>query len=217
MAGVTEIAALEDVKNYLRFPNPSETSPDDVVLQVLMDAATQAIEREVGHIVAKNITAERHNGGCQSIFVRQVPVLYVQNVEEGWGYYNWDLASQTVNTQPPPSIWAYSLDKPDQGLITRRGPGNVIYPFVIGTNNIRIDYVVGRETVPPAAVLAFLELVAFWYRNSQLREANNPSGTFNAMNADETRTTGMAAINLGVPSQIIEMLNAAGRRRPFIS
>lgn len=214
---IAEIASLTQVRQYLRMPNPANPSSDDATLQILMDAAQKAIEREVGHIVKKTIRAERHNGGKCEIWLRELPVLYVENVEEGWGYYNFELDDQQVNSIPALSIWSYSLDNPEEGQVTRRAAGNVAYPFVHGKNNIRVDYVVGRTEMPANAVLAFCELVAHWYRSSQLRAANQVSAGFvpNALNQDFTRSTGVTSINLGVPEEIIEPLKS-DRRRPII-
>lgn len=217
MAAISEIASLETVKNYLRMPDPSGASVDDEVLtNVFIPAATSVIEREIGHVISKTITAERHSGGKIEIFLRQLPVLYVQNIEEGWGYYNWNLTYQTVNTQPALDLWSFSLDNPRNGRVTRRAPGNVAFPFVAGINNIRVDYVVGRDELPPNAQLAFLELLAHWYRGSQLRTVNQPTTSFSAVDStDFTRTGGVEGINLGVPTEIIELLKP-DRRRPII-
>ncbi len=216
---VTEIADLPTVRNYLRISNPMQAAVDDAVLQGFMAAATEVVERELGHVVAQNITAERHDGGGCQIWLRELPVLYVTNVEEGWGYYNQELDDQLVNTQPALSIWAYSLDIPDDGLVTRRAAGNVMYPFVRGKNNIRVDYTAGRLSVPATARLAFLELVGHWYRTTQLRTGNQASAAFSpnqVLSQDFTRTTGLTSFNMGIPIEIIEMLKA-DRRRPIIS
>lgn len=213
---ITAIATLDEVKAYLRIPG-GNTIDDAQLSGVFMPAAQAVIERELGHIVAKTIRGERHDGGTSEVWLRELPVLYIQNVEEGWGYYDWELDDQQVNQIPALSIWAYSLDNPEEGLVTRRAPGNVLYPFVNGRNNIRVDYVAGRTEVPRSAVLAFLELCAHWYRSSQLRAANQVSAAFtpNVLNQDFTRSTGNTSINLGVPEEIIELLKA-DRRRPII-
>ena len=217
---ITEIASLATVKQYMRIPSIPTPGPDDPTIQMLMDAAQKVIERELGHIVAKTVTAERHDGGKPEIWLRQIPVLYVSNVQEGWGYYDWDLDDQEVNQVPASSIWAYSLDMPTEGLITRRGPGNVLLPFAGGRNNIRVDYVAGRTEVPANAVLAFCELVSIWYRQSQLRMGGNAAGApgglaYNALNQDFDAHADESSINLGVPESIIEMLKP-DRRRPII-
>lgn len=211
---ITEIASLATVKQFMRIPNTN----DDATIQMLMNAAQDAIEHEVGHIVAKPIMADRYDGGSPEIWLREIPVLFVSNVEEGWGYYNWELDDQQVNSIPALSIWAYSLDNPAEGLITRRAAGNVLFPFVHGRNNVRVDYTVGRETLPANAVLAFCTLVSIWYRETQLRPTANGGGSaivFNAQNQDFTRSQGETSINLGVPVTIIEMLKD-NRRRPVL-
>jgi len=214
---ITEIASLTTMKQYLRIPNPSSANGDDATIQILMNAAQVAIEREVGHIIKKRIRAERHNGGKCEIWLRELPVLYVENVEEGWGYYNWELDDQQVNMIPALSMWAFSLDNPEEGLITRRSGGNVAVPFVWGKDNVRVDYVVGRTEVPNNAVLAFLELTAYWYRSSQLRPSIQGAGFSPSagLNVDSTRSTGIASINMGIPDDIIELLKP-DRRRPII-
>lgn len=214
MSGVTEIASLADVKNFLQVPN-TNTLYDTILSEILMPAATSVLEREIGHIVAKPISGERHSGGKCEIFLRELPVLYVQNVEEGWGYFNEELDFQQVNTQPALSIWAYSLDRPGEGRLTRRGPGNILYPFVWGVDNIRVDYVVGRNEVPPEAPLAFHALVSYWFRYSQQRIEQGISAGYDALNPNFTRSTGYESINLGVPSGIIEALKP-NRRRPIV-
>lgn len=213
---ITQIASLATMKQYLRIPNPDSANGDDATITILMNAAQVAIEREVGHIVKKTIRAERHDGGKCEIWLRELPVLDIQNIEEGWGYYNWELDDQQVNTIPALSMWAYSLDDADEGIVTRRSAGNVAVPFVWGKKNIRVDYQVGRTTIPDNAVLAFLELTATWYRSSQLRAGNGAMG-FSAnggLNADSTRSTGISSINMGIPDDILELLKP-DRRRPI--
>ena len=214
---ITEIASLDQVKSYLRIPS-GNTNDDTLIQTVFMPAAQRVIEKELGFIVKKTIRAERHDGGKLEIYLRRLPVLYIENIEEGWGYYNWELDDQEVNTQPPTNLFAYSLDSASEGLVTRRGPGNVNYPFVAGCNNVRVDYVAGRTELPANALLVFCELAAHWYRASQLRSANQVTGIFSPQNLDTdfTRSTGFTSINMGVPTELIELLTA-DRRRPIVA
>lgn len=216
---ITSIASLTEVKTYLRMPNPASPSPDDMILQMFMNAAQVAIEKEIGFIVKKTIRAERHDGGKCELWVRNLPILYVINVEEGWGFYDWDLDDQQVNTITALSIWSYSLDDAAEGLITRRSAGNVLVPFVSGRNNIRVDYAVGRTEMPANAVLAFCEIVAHWFRTTQQRTANSAGVGYQPsalVDTDFTRATGITSINMGVPMELLEMLKP-DRRRPIIS
>ena len=215
---VTEIADLATVKLFLRIPNSMQPNQDDAVLQILTAAAQRAVERETGRIVAFTVTAERHDGGRCELYCRELPVLYIRNIEEGWGYYNYELDDQLVNALPALSMWAFSLDNAAEGIVSRRAPGNVQVPFVRGRNNIRVDYVAGRREVPADVKLAFLELVSIWYRETQQRpgQASSGSAVFNALDTDFTRTTAISSMNLGVPDEILEMLKG-DRRRPLFS
>lgn len=210
---VTEIASLEQVKNYLQIPD-ADTTYDNILTTIFMPAATDVIEREIGHVVAKNMV-EFRDGGFPQLFLYDFPVLYIQSVQEGWGYYNWELDNQEVNTQPALSLWSYSLDRPKDGLLTRRGPGNVLVPFVSGVSNIRIAYVVGRETMPPNVLLVFLELIAYWFQASQLRTTNQASAAFNASADDFTRSSGITTTTAGFPQATLALLKG-NRRRPII-
>jgi hypothetical protein len=214
-AGITEIMSLTTLKGYLQIPL-ADTTYDTVLSDIFMPAALSVCERELGVIVPRTIMAERHSGGTGLLMLRVLPALYIINVEEGWGFYNWELTEQPVNSQPPVSIYAYSLDRPEEGMLTRRGPGNVCYPFVGGVDNIRVDYVAGRSAVPSAALLAYPELIGVWFRQSQLRWNNQASASFDALNEDFTRTTALETISLGVPYYVLELLKP-DRRRPIIS
>jgi hypothetical protein len=215
---ITELASLSQVREYLRIP-AANTGDNDILTTVFMPAAQAVIERELGRIVAYKVNAERHDGGRGEIWLREIPVLYIENCEEGWGYYDWELDDQEVNSIPALSMWAYSLDIPDEGLLTRRSQGNVNIPFMAGRNNIRVDYVAGRVDMPTNAVLAFLELLAHWYRVSQLRSSNQSAGggfqPSAVINNDFTRATGITSINMGVPMEILELLKP-DRRRPIV-
>jgi hypothetical protein len=215
---ITEIAALPRVKRHLRLPNPDAPSAEDSTIQFLMDAATRAIEVEVGHVVKKKVTGELHDGGHLEVWLRQKPVLDVVSVQEGWGYLDQELDFQQVNTVPALSIYAYSLDDPASGLITRRAGGNVNTPFIPGRNNIRVSYHAGREQLPANAALAFCELVGVWYRQGQQRtaQAGQTGMIFNQLNQDFTKSAGVTSINLGVPDAIIQMLKP-DRRDPIIA
>lgn len=209
------MATLAEVKSYLQIPT-GDTTYDSIITTIFMPAAQKVCERELGIIVPRTILAERHSGGTPLLMLRVLPVLYIINVEEGWGFYNWELTEQPVNSQPPVSIYAYSLDRPAEGMLTRRGPGNVSYPFVWGYDNIRVDYVAGRSAVPADGLLAYMELIGVWFRQSQLRTTNQALAGFDAMNEDFTRTSAISSVNMGVPYYVLELLKSE-RRRPIIS
>jgi hypothetical protein len=146
----------------------------------------------------------------------------VQNVEEGWGWLNYELDYVEVNSPAPAfSMFAYSIDNYENGELSRRSAGNVQIPFRPGQDNIRVEYTSGMQSVPAAVFLAELELIAHWWQNSQLR-AVAMGGANVAYDAVEgalySRDTesGSQNINIGVPYRILEMIKG-NRHMPYIA
>ena len=210
-----DIVTLAEVRAHLRYP-ATDTS-DDLALQGFIYAADDVIVSECGEVVPKTYD-ELYDGGKYYIFLRHRPVLEVVNVEEGWGWYNWELDYQQVNTIPAGAMFAYSLDSLISGAVSRRSAGNVMIPFIPGSKNIRVTYRSGLQQIPGSIRLAALELVAHWWQNSQMRSqmANAMASAYDAENADFTRATGFSSINLGVPDRILELLKAK-RHMPYFA
>lgn len=211
--GIVTLAAL---KAHLRYPNPKTASPDDDALGGFILAATEVIEDEVGKVVQRRVI-EYHDGGFQQIYLREKPVLSVVQVVENWGYYNWLLANQPSTSVPATNLFAYSLDNPDEGRVTRRTVGNVNIPFMsMGSdfpNNIKVTYLAGRYIIPWAVRLATLELCAHWWQASQQRQYG--SGGMSANYDDDVPDTAGTGFNAGVPYRILEILRPH-RRTPII-
>lgn len=218
---MANIATLEDVKTYLRYPNPSDTSSDDAAIQWFMNAADEVIKFECGDILPQ-VYDEMHDGGEFSITTWRKPILRVMNVEEGWGWIDYELDFQEVNANPKVTgMFGYSIDNYETGIISRRSFGNVNIPFMWGTKNIHVVYEAGETNVPGNVFLADLELIAHWWQNSQLR-AVALAGTNVAYDAVEgalySRDTesGVQNINIGVPYRILEMIKGH-RHDPFFA
>lgn len=212
---MADLVTLIDVKTHLRIP-PTQ-SGEDAALMGFIFAAEDVIRAECGDIVPRHYD-ESYDGGNSTIYLRHRPVLSVENVEEGWGYFNYELDYQQVNTVPAASMFAYSIDSPEAGAVTRRSAGNVVIPFVPGIKNIRVIYTAGRQTVPGAIRLATLELVAHWFQSSQLRATATNSGeqAYDAVEGERySRNYDIAGMNYGVPFRILELLKPF-RRLPVI-
>lgn len=215
------IVTLTEVKTHLRIPNPSQASTDDTALQWFINAADEVIKFECDDILPQLYT-ENHDGGDFYLFTWHVPVLEVLNVEEGWGWINYELDFAEVNAPPQAtSMFAYSIDDPDTGQISRRSAGNVQIPFRPGTGNIQIQYRAGENAIPGNVFLAELELIAHWWQNSQLRGVTM-SGlnlqydtTVGALYSRDTES-GIQNINIGVPYRILELIKGH-RHRPIIA
>jgi hypothetical protein len=210
------IVSLTDLKTHLRYPQPTASSSDDAGLQGFILAATEVIEDEVGKVVQRQVM-EYHDGGQIAIYLRQRPVLEVVQVIENWGYFNWDLAFQPSTTIPATNLFAYSLDMPSEGRVTRRSVGNIAIPFMaMGSefpSNIQVTYIAGRNTVPWAIRLATLELCAHWWQNSQQR-SYNAGGALPGNYDDAVQDGAGTAFNAGIPYRILEILKPH-RRTPI--
>ena len=208
------VVTLQDVKAHLRY-NPTDTT-DDLALTGFIYAVNDVIEAECGVVVPTSYE-ELYDGGGHYIFLRHRPILTVENVEEGWGWINYELDYQQVNTQPAGNMFAYSVDSPESGGISRRSAGNVMIPFVQGTKNIKVNYTAGLPYVPWSVRLAALEIIAHWWQNSQMRAMANSSSysSFDSMNEDFTRATGITSINTGLPYRVLELLKKT-RKLPII-
>lgn len=210
----SSVVSLSDVKAHLRYPTADVA--DDVAIQGFINAAGDVINVECGMVMPQQFD-EYYNGGTKQIWLRHPPILEVHQVEEGWGFINYELAEIEVNSPVQTQMFAFSVDEPESALISRRVGGNVSIPFVPGDANIHVTYTAGRSVVPGAIRLACLELVAHWWQGSQQRHGATGGGisTYDTMNVDFTRSTGLSPLNQGVPYRIIEMLKPF-RRLPII-
>ena len=211
---MADVVSLLDAKNHLRIP-PTDTS-NDLALMGFIAASDDVIEAECGIIMPKHFD-ELHDGGSPVVYVRNRPILSVEQVQEGWGWLNYTLDYQQVNTVPAGDMFAYSIDSPAAGAISRRSAGNVSIPFVPGRKNIRVWYTAGRSSVPGSVRLAALELIAHWWQNSQLRAMAGSQlyQSYDQVNEDFTRASGVSSINSGLPYRVVELLKRH-RRLPII-
>jgi hypothetical protein len=206
------VVSLQDVQTHLRMP--ATDTADEAALQGFINAATDVIQHECGQVVPQQFD-EYYDGGDYAIALRHFPLISVINVEEGWGWTNYELTYVQVNAINATNIFAYSIDDESVGLITRRSGGNVNIPFMHGTSNIRVTYVAGQSSVPGAIRLACLELIAHWWQGSQMRAGQYQSQGYDAVNIDFSRTMGGTEFNAGVPYRVMELLRPF-RHVPFI-
>lgn len=214
---MAELVSLSEMKNYLRYPNPDSDSPDDFLIGEFMASAADVIKRECGDVVQTSYDEWYAGGDCQ-IILRHVPLLSVTSIEENWGFTNYVLTEQPGDSLPQnTSLWAFSVDQANQGVITRRSVGNVMIPFVWPTrgDNIRVKYIAGRQTVPAAIRHAYMDLVAYWWQNAMQRSYSNGASSPNTGFGSMVQDGGSTGFNAGVPYRILEILRGE-RRTPII-
>jgi hypothetical protein len=206
------IVSLQDVLTHLRYP--ASDTQDDAALMGFIYAATDVLQHECSQVIPQ-VYDDYYDGGDFAINTRNVPILSVANVEEGWGWTNYELTYVQVNAVNATNIFAYSIDNADLGLISRRSGGNVNIRFIPGTSNIRVTYTAGRSSVPGAIRLAALELIAHWWQGSQMRSSQYQSPGYDAVDVDFSRTLGGVEFNSGIPYRVLELLRPY-RHVPFI-
>jgi hypothetical protein len=207
---VPNIVSLDEARRHLRFP--AADTADDASLALFIDAADDVMRKETGDNVPI-LYDESHDGGDKFIFTYHKPVLSVENVEEGWGFQNYELDFVEVNSPPGQTgIFSYSIDNSETGMISRRTAGNINTRFLKGVSNIRITYTAGRNPIPPVIRLATLELIAHWWQNSQQRTTGNSGAySYDSVSEDLSRSgpfAGTISPYYGVPMRIIEMVKA---------
>lgn len=211
------LVSLEEMKTYLSFPNPDQPNSNDFMITEFMESATEVVRAECGEVV-QTVYDEWYQGGDCQIFLRHSPVFSVTQVEENWGFTNYILSEQPGDSLPQnTSLWAFSLDQPNEGILTRRSVANVMIPFVwpTGGDNIRVQYIGGRGTVPANIRHAYMDLVAIWWQGSQQRSVNTGSGMASNTYGQPVPEGAGSGYNAGVPYRILEILRGA-RRLPII-
>lgn len=207
---MSDIATLDEVKAYLRYP--ADNDDDDALIQMFMASADEVVRRYCGEILTATYD-EWYCGGDTVIQLRHFPVASIQSVTEEWGFSDYELTEQPGDTDPSDtSLWAYSLDYPLSGQITRRSVGNVVVPFVnpVGGENVRVQYTTGVAEIPGNVTHGWLDLIAHWWQNSMQRSV--PGSAVAAYDASGNESAPYLA---GVPYRIIEIMTGQ-KRTPII-
>jgi hypothetical protein len=204
---------LSQAKEYLSIPS-ADTNNDDMLQNLLIPAACQALMPLVGDIAATQYT-EYQDGGDLSVYLRHTPVVSVDAVIEGWPTQNYLLDFAEVDSGTGDSdYWSYSVDDYDGGVVSRRTAGNLPMAFQPGESNIMIIYTAGRENIPEAIQMATLELVRHYYTNV-FQRSSGQADAYDAVSNEFTRSTGVTLIDDGIPESILALVRAF-RRAPII-
>jgi hypothetical protein len=159
---MTQLVTLPQVKAHLGMPAGDTTH--DTELQAFIDAATPIVEYITGPVNPVTTTETLDVAGCSFVVLSKVPVISVTSAIEY-------LVTQpfTLTAQPPGSTtsnYGYSIDRPESGLITRRGITGMPMNFLGST--LVITYTSGLASVPADIKLAALEDIrGLWQQTQQ--------------------------------------------------
>lgn len=230
---MTSILSLSDAKTWLRYSSPTSASSDDASIQIVIDAVNAMLEYRVGVIVPRLFTEYYSPDGSAKIWLRNPPVIEIAEIVENWGPVSFDLSQQQPTTgpiiygsgsapslKPATDLWAYSIDVPEIGEISRRGPMNTLMPFFAGDRGVQVTYRAGRDPISPALLLAARSLLAHIWSNEEQR-----SMTLSGSNIAYDAVTGVASMRpdtapalwAGIPNRIIQMIESEAAKLPAIA
>ena len=195
MTAPTALVTLDEVKAHL---NKTDFN-DDLELQGFIDAATPLVENMAGPVIPRTVT-EYYSGGTTTITLNSQPVQSVTSIVETYGQTNYNLTQVTLGQGM--TGFAFTLD-PLTGRIVRRAY-NAEAMFPVGTNNVQVVYVAGRDSVPANVRLATLMLVQHLWTTSQM----NRNGGRPTLGGDDTFVPGMG---FAVPNRVKELLQPSPR------
>lgn len=158
-----------DAKPYLQID--AGVSTMDVKLQQIIDMACGWVQNYLGRPVAPTTIFRRFSGytGLNGAYIMlpYYPVLEIVAITEYWGLNGaHPLVYQTPESQGGPGQEMYQCDWVN-GVIVRTYQGLIQRPTFPGSMNIEIEWVAGYNPVPADVRIATLELVAWWWRNTQ--------------------------------------------------
>jgi hypothetical protein len=138
-----DVLTFEEAADAL---NLSGTAIHDKDLPEWITAVSLFMDRLIGPVVTRVVTAEQHDGGRHCIYLRQYPNTAITTVTEYSGTTATVLAPETNTTKPAN---AYMVDpyEPDTALLTgivRRRVSGGDALFAQGRRNVEVTYSAGR-------------------------------------------------------------------------
>ncbi|MGH8571932.1 MAG: hypothetical protein ACREX8_05065, partial [Gammaproteobacteria bacterium] len=144
------------------------TTAHDSELPGWITAVSLRLDKLIGPVVRRTITAERHDGGSHRIFLHHHPNTSVTSVTEYQGTVATVLAEET-NASKPADAYLVEDYEPVPTLLSSivwRRSGDADASFPLGRKNLAVTYVAGRfadtasceERSKKAAALMLLNL-----------------------------------------------------------
>jgi hypothetical protein len=167
----------DDVKPFLQIPSTDVSR--DQTLQMVTDGVCDWVQRELGRPIGPTRFDRRFDGGTgwngAHIMLPYYPVLEIVSCVEYWGVSGpHNLLEQTPTNQVDGFTCSYLT-----GRLTRVFPGLVQKPWFPGARNVEVTWVAGYNPVPPGLRLGMLEVIAWYWRNTQQSSRSfKPTGEY---------------------------------------
>jgi hypothetical protein len=201
----TDIVTLREAKQTLGLDQTVITH--DVNLAILITAVSDQLDKLVGPVVNRTVTAELHDGGHTTISLDQRPVASVTSITEYNGTAATALTEQTVGTSP---VNGYVVDT---GGVVHRRSSDSPDAFPSGRSNVTVTYVAGRFDItdePPGA--RFKQAALLMLRHIWTSEFASGSETFGGITDGFTNPL----LGPGLLNKVIALLNRE-QDRPFVA
>lgn len=138
-----DVVSLTEAKQALQLTG---TTAHDTVLAAWITGVSLRLDRLVGPVVRRTVTAEPHDGGANRVHLRYHPNTSVTSVTEYDGTTGTVLTAETNALKPDDAYkaLAYSADAAYRSNILVRRGGNADAVFAAGLENVEVTYVAGR-------------------------------------------------------------------------
>lgn len=172
MADALDLLTLAEAKTAV---NLTGATTYDVELAAWVTAVARRLDKAVGPVVQRTVTAELHDGGHEYVYTVLYPVTSFTTVKE---YADTTLTTLTreTNVTKPDSAYLIEPYKADptlfSGKVRRRGGGSDVC-FATGDQNVELTYVAGRAASTSAVDELFKNAARLFLQH--LWNANRPS------------------------------------------
>lgn len=173
------IDLANDAKPYLQMP--AGANPADAQLQGIIDMACWWAQDYLARPIAPTTFFRRFNGwtGLNGAYIMlpYSPILQVLSVVEYRGSSGAYPLSEQIPSNNGSSQDVFQVAHLT-GTIIRTFTGLIQRPWFEGSRNIEIEWVAGFNPIPPTFRIGALELVKYWWNNTQQssRSAVRPAG-----------------------------------------
>ena len=172
MADALDLLTLAEAKTAV---NQSGVTTYDVELAAWVTGVSRRLDKAVGPVVQRTVTAELQDGGREHVFTNLYPVTSFTTVKEYVDTTSTTLTRETNATKPDSAylIEPYAADPTlFSGKVRRRGGGSDVC-FAVGARNVELTYVAGRSASTSAVDELFKTAARLFIQH--LWNANRPS------------------------------------------
>lgn len=191
---------LEETSNWLQFSGVP-TGSAQTELQRMIDSACTRAQNMAGRPLGATQFQERHDGWSgEYIQLRYSPFLKLVSCTE------WQSSGGPINlpeSTPSNPVEGIQIDYATSRIMRAFQGYSWPRPFFPGSRNIEITYVAGFNPVPPDVWQATVDLVAYWWRNTQQSSRSAPRPAGDSMYGGELEPA--SGLFPGVPNRIAEV------------